>query len=931
MASINYLTLRPEQAYKIYDDYVKEGKNNDALLILFRYLSSFGQRTRKTTTSYQDQGDVSVASNIQYLYKLMQAYIDLRLFVGVNQPDEQNQLKEVFKAYRQMTQHNHFDAFADILKEYLVKVEKIFSDKVKQYDVEELKKLPFVGQLSYEEPAEELLYLSFDPEAKQQKDHQKSCLRLLWETYRTVMENVKWNEKLEDVYFEILKKVSEFCLKYKRKAEFQWFCDQTNRFVLDLNERELDIKRNPTHVDLTKPATNDKHVNAIFEIVKTAMALDMQSEASKTLETVMVLKSMRRGNFKASYLMLYYDLLSQIFQKSGNSLFQAFAYYNHYLAFKKKPVQTQEEIKRKNAEINEKLSHLVLSVLVIPLLSADFNQRDRTTSLFEKGTKIPSREDLLKILGEMNAVKFVQPIIQKVYLLLENQQDLLTVSDQANRVFTELRQNEKYLLFIPLLEENLVGQVLKSISRIYRTIKLDQLKDLLKFTNSETIFQTLIYSNSNKFISCKVDFQSQIVSFNSNQISNDQQILPTVLLNLQPQRTVQDPIEQAKKQLDSSNLVILTRQQTLKNLNRLADPDLIKKKVEEDNQKVIQEMKEQRRQDEERKKFEQERIAEMEAKKAKEISIRQKLLQDIIKLKGGKYVTFEINGERKKIELLKDYHLLNIDTGVLQDIKKKFEEEAKKGADDKYLRTFKKNDYIERERAIMESKIITSWPEDNIEEAQKKHQEQYQANLKLKESLTDAFKYHDEIIAQKKQQKEKEYQEQVQKFKAELTQKFKQQILDKGLQLQKQDEERKLREEEARKKEQEEREKKQIAQQAEKQPVTETKFISRSNISSQALQQQQQPNQQAPQQSAPQTQIGRNNLGFSNSRSQTETQQSKPVQQFTRSTAQSGQQQQQEQPQQQPQQASQQQQQQQQQRQTQQSTNPSAQKFQRSK
>lgn len=42
----------------------------------------------------------------------------------------------------------------------------------------------------------------------------------MWETYRTVMENVKWNEKLEDVYFEILKKVSEFCLKYKRKAEF---------------------------------------------------------------------------------------------------------------------------------------------------------------------------------------------------------------------------------------------------------------------------------------------------------------------------------------------------------------------------------------------------------------------------------------------------------------------------------------------------------------------------------------------------------------------------------------------------------------------------------------------------------------------------------------------------------------------------------------
>ncbi|CAD8061473.1 unnamed protein product [Paramecium primaurelia] len=528
------------------------------------------------------------------------------------------------------------------------------------------------------------------------------------------MEIVKQNEKLEDVYFEILKKVSEFCLKYKRKTEFQWFCDQTNRFKL----KRIKHKTKSYSCRLDKTSYYDKLVNAIFDIVKTAMALDMQSEASQTLETVMVLKSMRRGNFKASYLMPYYDLLSQIFQKSGNSLFQAFAYYNNYLAFKKKPVQTQEEIKRKNVEINEKLSHLVLSVLVIPLLSADFNQRDRTTSLFEKGIKIQRREDLLKILGEMNAVKFVQPIIQKVYLLLKNQQDLLTVSVQANRVFTDLRQKEKYLLFIPLLEENLVGQVLKSISRIYRTIKLDQLKDLLKFTDSETIFQTLIYiSIQLSQLIAKLIFNHKLYLQIQIKISNDQQILPSELQNLQPSRTVQDPIEQAKKQLDSSNLVILTRQQTLKNLNRLADPDLVKKKLDEDKQKVIQEMKEQRRQDEQRKKFEQEKIADMEAKKAQEMAIRQKLLQDMIKLKGGKYVTFEINGERKKIELLKVYHLLNIDTGILQDINKKFEEEAKKGADDKYLRTFKKNDYIERENPrsqLAGLKIILKQPKKSI-------------------------------------------------------------------------------------------------------------------------------------------------------------------------------------------------------------------------
>lgn len=92
----------------------------------------------------------------------------------------------------------------------------------------------------------------------------------------------------------------------------------------------------------------------------------------------------------------------------------------------------------------------------------------------------------------------------------------------------------------------------------------------------------------------------------------------------------------------------------------------------------------------------------MEAKKAKELNLRKKLLEEIIKLKGNRFVTFEIKGEPKKIENIKEHHLLEIDTNVLQDIRKKFEEDSKKGADDKFIRTFKRTDYIERERRNVE-------------------------------------------------------------------------------------------------------------------------------------------------------------------------------------------------------------------------------------
>lgn len=44
---------------------------------------------------------------------------------------------------------------------------------------------------------------------------------------------------------------------------------------------------------------------------------------------------------------------------------------------------------------------------------------------------MPTREELLKILGEMNVLEFVTPIVRKVYNLLETEQDLLTVSENA--------------------------------------------------------------------------------------------------------------------------------------------------------------------------------------------------------------------------------------------------------------------------------------------------------------------------------------------------------------------------------------------------------------------------------------------------------------------------------------------------------------------
>jgi hypothetical protein len=70
--------------------------------------------------------------------------------------------------------------------------------------------------------------------------------------------------------------------------------------------------------------------------------------------------------------------------------------------------------------------------------------------------------------------------------------------------------------------------------------------------------------------------------------------------------------------------------------------------------KERKEFEAERKEEDRRKQLEQDRILEMLKKQEKEIATRRKLLNDIIKLKGKRFVTFEIAGEKKKIEKIKD-------------------------------------------------------------------------------------------------------------------------------------------------------------------------------------------------------------------------------------------------------------------------------------
>jgi hypothetical protein len=84
--------------------------------------------------------------------------------------------------------------------------------------------------------------------------------KFLWETYRSVLEILRTNQKLEALYSMTAVRAFQFCLQYKRTAEFRRLCDILRQHMQNMHKyRERDI---------TQPESLQLHLETRFEQLK---------------------------------------------------------------------------------------------------------------------------------------------------------------------------------------------------------------------------------------------------------------------------------------------------------------------------------------------------------------------------------------------------------------------------------------------------------------------------------------------------------------------------------------------------------------------------------------------------------------------------------------------------------------------------------------
>ena len=172
----------------------------------------------------------------------------------------------------------------------------------------------------------------------------RSKLRIVWDGYKSIVETVRVNQKLEDVYMATLSKIFDFVDRYNRIQEFKSFCKSLRMGLLSaFNKRDRSYQEKTIYIDIEKTEVNNRNIEIRMNQFKVTTKLGLWAEAFTVLEDINTLMRVRKAPLKNSLRCQYFESLALIFSKNQFWHYQAFAYYNYYSGFLTKPKTTPEE------------------------------------------------------------------------------------------------------------------------------------------------------------------------------------------------------------------------------------------------------------------------------------------------------------------------------------------------------------------------------------------------------------------------------------------------------------------------------------------------------------------------------------------------------------------------------------------------------------
>ncbi|GJP74898.1 hypothetical protein CLOP_g5423 [Closterium sp. NIES-67] len=617
--------------------------------------------------------------------------------------------------------------------------------------------------------------------------------KFLWEAYRTVLDVLRNNCKMEALYAMTAHRAFGFCQQYKRTNEFRRLCEILRNHLVNLNKYR-DQRDRP---DLALPETLQLYLDTRFEQLKVATELGLWQEAFRSVEDIHGLMLLSKKAPKPQLMAVYYARLTRIFAmaavetdsdgigssgggSSGSArLYHAYAWYKLYL------LQRSYNKNLKDKDLQLLASAVVLSALAVPpyeryaggagagkggaegeLAREKAVRMANLLGVVVDPKKDPrqmlSRSALLQEISTKGVLAFVLPQVRELHHLVEV--DFLPL-DLASRVHPLLQRlpelsdvklsaaspvpKVELQAYTPALQRLATLRVLQQASQVYEVMTIPSLCRMVPFGDLVFVERVLAEAVGEGFVHVRLDFCEGTVKFGADELESDRvrSHLATMARHLDravalirlkapapaPEAAEQlPPAEEIQAAVEKEHRRLIARKTLIERRKEEAEREVIEKEREEQTAKL----KQQRLTEE----AEAKRLAAESARReeerirreieAKELEEARQLLLESEKRKGKK-------GKKNLEDTMRLDKRQLMEEALSEQLKEKQEAERRL---QKLVRTL---DHLERARREEEKPLLEAAYQQRLVE-ERAWFEQQQA-----EAAEQSKKQHEQDLAEK--------------------------------------------------------------------------------------------------------------------------------------------------------------------------------------
>lgn len=416
-------------------------------------------------------------------------------------------IKEDLSYFRNVTQYENgkvlekvLTYFRDAVEQKFQAIEKDIKGKVNIEDVE-------TGYI-----AEDLLLRAFEDEQElENQDKLGPCIKFMMEGYEIILDVLRSNSTMFNLYNTTAEHSMAFCVKNNRKSEFKKITDTLSKHLKNIfTQKPETLKNIPNPIYIEHKESFEHLLTLRLEALNYTLKLDNWSDSLKIIKDIKELDKFRRSmNFdglkpfqKASFL----EKAAELFKKAKFYLFYAGSLCS---ADKKyRGWKARDDTHKANFA-----DRIVLAYLMIPLddnasnfkpigfnILRDTHSNNRKEfykycDLIDQARDL-SREVILKWIVKSNLLTICSKEVKTFFSLMEeNTTKPAELSQNSEKILNWLQSHEEYSQFYSEIRTNLTLRIFQQLGKIFNVIKFDSFKKIFGFLDFNECEKAIVEGN----------------------------------------------------------------------------------------------------------------------------------------------------------------------------------------------------------------------------------------------------------------------------------------------------------------------------------------------------------------------------------------------------------------------------------------------------